>query len=113
MLFSGKPRLCPAQLQSRVEYDRNILTQYGDYCYEVVSSQMGVWQSAEEYCSKFGGHLVSVDSTGEQIFITNFLKHNFYHEVWTGLNNRGFVNQYLWSSGWRIYGAIHFYISFI
>lgn len=46
---------------------------FGSSCYKYVREKTP-WKNAQEQCMKDSGNLVAVESTQEQIFLTNYLK---------------------------------------
>jgi len=46
--------------------DEGALTQYGDYCYELVPTKL-IWTKAEHDCRAKGGHLVHIYGQGLQV----------------------------------------------
>ena len=46
---------------------------FGSACYKYVREKTQ-WKMAQEQCMKDSGNLVSIDSTEEQLFLTNYLK---------------------------------------
>ncbi|XP_045163705.2 aggrecan core protein-like [Mercenaria mercenaria] len=95
----GNINLCPAILHQYTREDRGALTQYGDYCYELVPIKT-IWAKAEKDCMAKGGDLFHVDGPGLQDYIYKWIKsYNFDHAVWTGLHDVRTEENFEWISG--------------
>ncbi|XP_060555969.1 snaclec coagulation factor IX-binding protein subunit A-like, partial [Ruditapes philippinarum] len=91
--------LCPAKLHQYTREDGGALTQYGDYCYELVPIKT-IWSKAERDCMAKGGDLFHVDGPGLQDYIYRWIKsYNFDHAVWMGLHDVRTEENFEWISG--------------
>lgn len=97
--LSGNTNLCPAKLHQYTREDGGALTQYGDYCYELVPIR-AIWSKAEQDCMAKGGDLFHIDNQGLQDYIYRWIKsYNFDHAVWTGLHDVRTEEHFEWISG--------------
>ncbi|XP_073780740.1 brevican core protein isoform X3 [Danio rerio] len=64
------------------------------FCYKHFAKRQK-WEVAEQHCRMCGGHLVSVMSPEEQLFIND--KYREYQ--WTGLNDKTIEGDFRWSDG--------------
>jgi len=69
--------------------------------YYAVSTISGTWHQVEEQAVNFGGHLVSIASSGEQHFLvkTFLIDANAKRTFWTGLTDRDQEGVYKWVDG--------------
>src|SRR3954451_17131413 len=75
---------------------RRLLTAH----YYGLTSAAESWQHAENEAIRYGGHLASVTSQAEQIFITrNFLQNNQSRVLWIGLTDKAKEGTFVWSNG--------------
>ena len=52
------------------------LKEYGSSCYRFIINTHAKWQDAENDCRRYGGHLVSIGSYAENMFVYNTLRVN-------------------------------------
>ncbi|KAM4581347.1 brevican core protein [Odontesthes bonariensis] len=64
------------------------------FCYRHFSKQQS-WEAAEQHCRMCGGHLLSVMTPEEQVYIND--KYKEYQ--WIGLNDRTIEGDFHWSDG--------------
>lgn len=87
-------------LKDTAEYTQVSDSVYDNHRYEVISDKM-TWERAREYCEEQGGHLVSINSEGEQRFIESLLKASELREsddVWIGTSRE--LNEFkTWVTG--------------
>ncbi|XP_022341256.2 low affinity immunoglobulin epsilon Fc receptor-like [Crassostrea virginica] len=74
---------------------------YNGHCYEFQLMQIVYWNRAEDDCNRKGGHLVEINSRGEQDFILSTLSFLRFggDGVWIGLNDVQQEGRYLWTTG--------------
>ena len=72
-------------------------TEYKGSYYKVYDSVELTWSEADEYCKSIGGHLVTITSEGEQIFIEKLLENHNKNFYWIG----GYEEQshWVWTTG--------------
>ncbi|XP_045161208.2 uncharacterized protein LOC123526220 [Mercenaria mercenaria] len=100
-LEQGHIELCPNRIQHLATQPRELVTQLGKNCYEVV--QTGVsWFHAETNCRINGGHLIHIANQKEQDFIYSFLVKHHSHTVWLGLHDINREERFEWTSGNKI-----------
>lgn len=59
-------------------------SEYNGHYYKVYNDTM-TWHKAKEYCEKIGGHLVTITSSNEQMFIQQLINtHGTHNSYWLG-----------------------------
>ena len=88
--------VCPEHIHAA----HNVKT-YNGHCYEFQLFQIVNWNRAEHDCNRKGGHLVEINSRGEQEFILSTLSFLRFagDGVWIGLNDVKQEGRYLWTTG--------------
>ena len=64
------------------------LCYFGGHKYMVFNKSKN-WNDAKNYCEKLGGHLVTIDSADEQIFVQRIIKGQSNLNYWIGLYKNG------------------------
>nr|XP_022341256.1 brevican core protein-like [Crassostrea virginica] len=88
--------VCPEHIHAAP----NVKT-YNGHCYEFQLFQIVNWNRAEHDCNRKGGHVVEINSRGEQEFILSTLSFLRFagDGVWIGLNDVKQEGRYLWTTG--------------
>ena len=68
---------------------------YGGHTYYYFPDKVS-WVEAYNYCIKFGGHLVSIGSAGENQFVSNLTEKT---TAWIGLTDKAQEGTFKWSNG--------------
>ncbi|XP_076342287.1 macrophage mannose receptor 1-like isoform X2 [Tachypleus tridentatus] len=77
----------------------------GDACYHVLKANLAkkyTWHDAEDYCTKEGGHLVSIHSKKENDFIQKMIQETgsfIIKSYWIGFHALGLDGQFEWTDG--------------
>ncbi|XP_076342329.1 macrophage mannose receptor 1-like isoform X2 [Tachypleus tridentatus] len=77
----------------------------GDACYHVLKANLAkkyTWHDAEDYCTKEGGHLVSIHSKKENNFIQKMIQEAgsfIIKSYWIGFHALGLDGQFEWTDG--------------
>lgn len=56
---------------------------YNGHAYKLIDSSMN-WNSAQAYCESLGGHLVTINSSDEQQFVSNIASKSSKKNIWLG-----------------------------
>ena len=56
---------------------------FGNHAYSIINRGMD-WHDAKSYCEKIGGHLVTITSEEEELFIESLIKDNEKNNYWLG-----------------------------
>lgn len=93
---------CPSNVIAAARHNHGYFRVHAGSCYELVPFSH-TWQYAENDCRDKGGHLVHISNRDEENFILQFLdSHDYYHAVWTGLNDLNSEEHFSWTSGKNI-----------
>lgn len=98
----GNTSQCGGRVQQFAQAHRGILAQFNDKCYVLIKN-LQHWLQAELDCNTDGGHLVSIESQAEQMYLYSFLLSYYHHSIWTGLSDRRIESHFEWSSGQPFY----------
>lgn len=84
------------------------IQQFDDHCYKIFDYGMA-WDDAKNFCENIGGHLATITSHREQIFINkmilNYGAKNYY---WLGASKDNFENwhwltgEYFYYTNWNV-----------
>ena len=83
---------------------------YEDNIYKVFQKKKD-WIDAESHCVGWGGHLASISSLNEQIFIDRLLQNSPDNAVWIGLNDRQQEDRLEWTDGTSVVSSYQFWNS--
>lgn len=95
----GEVSICPAVLRQYTQEDGGALTQYGSYCYELVTTKV-VWKRAAIDCMSKGGNLIHINHLGLQNYIYKWINTVTYNQsIWIGLHDMRSEGHFEWVSG--------------
>ncbi|XP_045179679.2 macrophage mannose receptor 1-like isoform X2 [Mercenaria mercenaria] len=75
-------------------------TFFRGHCYKYSREVRKVWEEAEAACVADKGHLVDINSVGENKFLVNLMNavYVYISDAWIGLNDREINDTYVWVS---------------
>lgn len=76
--------------EKMISFGRHVYMLFGPACQ---------WKEAEEYCRLIGGHLLTIESEGENIYITNELLKPYDTAAAMGFSDAGHEGQWVWVTG--------------
>lgn len=71
---------------------------YDDKKYSIYDISIS-WKDAETYCEALGGHLATVQDSGEELFLADLIQYGKKNSYWIGLHDSVNENQWQWVTG--------------
>ncbi|KAH3821315.1 hypothetical protein DPMN_123078 [Dreissena polymorpha] len=94
----GYTQLCSDQVKAQ-EQSGNHVAQNDSSCYVLFQSP-DEWSPARDFCNNSSGHMLTINSLKEQVFVGDFLIHyGIRRGVWLGLNDLDMEGNFTWVTG--------------
>jgi hypothetical protein len=89
ILICGLPAWGTVETYAAVSIPSGIKEYNGHYYYAYTAKSTDTWYNCKDYCEKLGGHLVTLTTEEEDVFVYNLINDTGYDRAFFGLFNAG------------------------